>query len=281
MLYMLILLVLAGIGALVFLHFRKVGPAKAAANWPAAPGVMLATTVREPAPGGPAHYQPLVHYRYHVGGRDLEGVQLRLDRTVTHDRNKAYADIAPYPPGAPVQVRYNPMRPEESVLEVIAARSPFLVIAGGAVLALVLGIAAVAAMENGLFDEDAPPYSAPAPLTMDNMSMGTAPAPMANMPAATPPVATGSAINNHAASLPGRWSRTGDCTRIMEFLADGTVINLNGQRGTWQIATVSPRQSILTISGGGMTVRAWFDPYGTGYQLTPMDGTPQFTITRC
>jgi hypothetical protein len=283
LLHMLILLVLAGIGALVFLHFQRVGPAKAAANWPTAPGVMLAAAVREPAPGGPAKYQPLVHYRYNVGGRDMEGVQLRLADSATSDRNKAYADIAPYPPGTPVQVRYNPMRPEESVLELSAAKSPFLLIAGGLLLAIVLGVGAIVAVENGLFEkESAPaPYQAP-PLTMDNMSMGTTPPPVPDTSMTMDSTAAASSVNNHAASLPGRWSREGNCGRVMTFQADGTFINPNGQPGTWQVRPVSPRQSTLTISGGGHTVTAWLDPSGdSSFQVTPMDGSPAFTITRC
>lgn len=278
LLHMLFLLVLAGIGALVFLHFRKVGPTRAAANWPPAPGVMLAAAVREPAAGGPAQYQPLVHYRYHVGGRDLEGVQLRLADSATFDRNKAYADIAPYPPGTPVQVRYNPLRPEESVLELSAAKSPFLLIAGGLMAAIVLGVGAIAAVENGLFEEESTPapYQAP-PLTMDAMPMGNMASPMVPaMPSTAAP------LNNHAAALPGRWSREGNCGRVMTFQTDGTFVNPSGQPGTWQVRPVSAAQSTLTISGGGHTVTAWLDPSGdSSYRVTPMDGSPPFTIVRC
>jgi hypothetical protein len=281
LLYLLILLVLAGIGALVFLHFQRVGPARAAANWPPAPGVMLAAAVREPAPGGPTKYQPLVHYRYNVGGRDLEGVQLRLADTATPDRNKAYADIAPYPPGTPLQVRYNPLRPEESVLELTAPKSPYLLIAGGLLLAIVLGVGAIAAVENGLFEEESTPapYQAP-PLTMDTMPMGNTASPASDIAPAMP--STAAPLNNHAAALPGRWSRDGNCGRVMTFQADGTFMNPNGQPGTWQVRPVSAAQSTLTISGGGRTVTAWLDPSGdSSYRVTPMDGSPPFTIARC
>ncbi|HEX9933258.1 MAG TPA: DUF3592 domain-containing protein [Allosphingosinicella sp.] len=281
LLHLLIVAVLGALGGLIFLHVRRVGPTRAAASWPVAPGIMLATTVREPAPGGPPKYQPLVHYRYNVGGRDFEGVQLRLVETATFDRNKAYADIAPYAPGTAVHVRYNPQSPDRSVLELTPVSSPFLLIAGGLVLLIMLGIGAIVALESGIFDEPAAPYQPP-PTTMNDMSSSGIGNTTTGMSAPTPTAPTTAGVNNHPTTLIGSWTRSGDCSRVMQFLADGTIINPGGERGTWRLQGVTSRQSLITISGGGTSVGAWLDgDGGSSFVLTPTDGSAQFTIARC
>lgn len=107
----------AGFG---YAHFRAVGKAKAAETWPTATGRVLACEVVEEEStdeGTTTWYNPVVTYAYSAGGRELTGRRLRFGNYRSGSRSKAQAALGPYPVGASPAVRYNPEKPEESVLE--------------------------------------------------------------------------------------------------------------------------------------------------------------------
>jgi len=283
----LVLLVLiipfAGAGVLAFLFFR--GGGGAASRWPAAPGTMLATRVDDPAPGA-FGFTPLVHYRYQVGPQQFDGVQLRQGPVRAPTREAAYAMVARYPPGAPVQVRYNPHNPQESVLEAGGGgRNPLLLI--GAVVLLIGGLVPIGlqiADEAGLFDNDSSTSSYSNTGSVGNGSYGTTDMNvMSTPPMGSTPPSTAPSVNNHSLDLVGRWTRTGDCSRGMQLFTGGSMIAATGQSGTWSLNPVSANQSLITLAVGGISQRAWIDRMGEGhYRLTPMDsGEAQFDIRRC
>ena len=105
-----------------FAHVRAVGKAKAAESWPVAAGTVIGSEVREEESsdrdgGSTTWYNPVVRYRYSVGGREIEGTRLRYGNPRSASRKKAVAALLPYAPGSTITVRYDPANPEESVLE--------------------------------------------------------------------------------------------------------------------------------------------------------------------
>jgi hypothetical protein len=115
-------------------HFRAVGKAKAAENWPTAAGRVLSSEVveeestdREGATS--TWYNPVVTYSYAAGGRELTGRRLRFGNYRFASRKKAETALAPYPAGASPMVRYNPDSPEECVLETAKPGPIYLIMA--------------------------------------------------------------------------------------------------------------------------------------------------------
>ncbi|HEX8642325.1 MAG TPA: DUF3592 domain-containing protein [Allosphingosinicella sp.] len=234
-LLILALLALAGAVVLAVLHFRQAGPAKAARHWPVAPGVMVATRVDDPAPGGAMRWHPLVHYRYRVGEQDYEGVQLRPGGATATSRHEAEAMVARYAPGAQVGVRFNPYRPEESALEVPPSNPLLLIGAGALALLGLVPFALIAAEELDLFGGDyRPPVSPSSPTTTD-MGMGTD---MNMTMSTTPPAPT-------TAYFVGLWTEDGNCyPAALSMQSDGVFRTRGGGRGTWYVLGTS-----LTLSG--------------------------------
>lgn len=81
----------------------------------------------------------------------------------------------------------------------------------------------------------------------------------------TPPSATGQAagvpVPEYASWMLGRWSSGSDCTRSMEFRADGTATNSRGEPATF---TVTPNGAGvgITIQAGGNRLAGYMDPDG-------------------
>ena len=115
-------------------HFRAVGKAKSAETWPTATGRVLSSEVVEEESsdregGTSTWYNPVVTYAYSAGGRELTGRRLRFGNYRSANRKKAEAALAPYRVGSTPIVRYNPEKPEESVLETSKPGPIYLVMA--------------------------------------------------------------------------------------------------------------------------------------------------------
>ena len=103
-------------------YFRAAGKATAAESWPTAMGRVVSSEVRVEESSSrdgatTTWYNPIVVYGYSVGGRQMQGSRLRFGNPRSASRKKADAAIAPYPAGGTVNVRYNPEKAEECVLE--------------------------------------------------------------------------------------------------------------------------------------------------------------------
>jgi hypothetical protein len=117
------IMALAGLASIAYAALawkRRLKAAERSASWPVAEGTILsATIVHERNYDSPDEYVPLVRYRYLVGGRRLESDRLRAGgRTAYRDETRALAAIQFYKTGDEVRVRYDPLTPESSVLEV-------------------------------------------------------------------------------------------------------------------------------------------------------------------
>jgi Protein of unknown function (DUF3592) len=115
---------LAGANA-ILLWYRG----RQAALWPAVGGVVTRSRVESKklrmgstmyrTSGRSTYYRPDLAYSYEVGGGHFEGKRTRfgMSRRWSKDRTRWETLIAPYAVGQTVQVRYDPRKPGESVLE--------------------------------------------------------------------------------------------------------------------------------------------------------------------
>ena len=138
-------LVIGGFGlAVLAIVVSSLREAAAMKRWPVAQGRVLSAKVEEyresvsRGTGGPRDrmtlYRPVLLYEYEVAGKRFRGSRIAqspgLDCGVPEFAQKV---IGRYPVGTAVAVRYNPKRPDESVLE---PRVP-----GSWILAAAVGIA--------------------------------------------------------------------------------------------------------------------------------------------
>jgi hypothetical protein len=107
-------------GGLLFNMFRMRSQMQAAGNWDKIEGVITVSKVDQP----PSHVSddlndatPIIHYRYRVGGQDIEGDQISVGGTPLTTRVLALRTVARYPVGARVDVHVDPNDPKNALLE--------------------------------------------------------------------------------------------------------------------------------------------------------------------
>ena len=95
-----------------------------AASWPAVPGVISFSGVKETrsSTGTDSNhrtmaYQPNVEYSYEVNAHSYVGRRIKLDVTVAGSKAAAEAVVARYPVGAAVEVHYDPANPGDAAIE--------------------------------------------------------------------------------------------------------------------------------------------------------------------
>lgn len=114
--------------------------ARFAQKWPQVPGEIIFAKVTESTTHRGYVYEPSVRYRYEVNGEIYHSDRIRFGSLDINDSHSAAERaLQAYPKGSRVQVRYDPAKPSEAVLEVeIGSDTPGLVIGGS--LALLLGL---------------------------------------------------------------------------------------------------------------------------------------------
>ena len=139
-----LVLVCGGFGlAVLALAVSSLREAAAMKKWPVAKGRVLSSKVEEYRAdagsgnfGGPRGrmtlYRPVVSYEYEVGGQRYEGKRIAQSEGM----NKGVADFAEatvkrYAGGSAVDVRFNPKRPGECVLEPRVPKAWVVVVAIG------------------------------------------------------------------------------------------------------------------------------------------------------
>ena len=141
---LIVLLIFAGCGAF-FVIFTLLSRKKAqkAAGWRAVNGTITATEIKEHTSIddedgiGTTQYEPVVHYSYAVGGQTYTGKRIGYGFN-RFDLGTARKKLEQYPQGSSVEVRYNPEKPEEAVLETTVGGSKVLLIVG--MIFLVIGL---------------------------------------------------------------------------------------------------------------------------------------------
>lgn len=150
-----IILLIAGAGLIVWSQILKKqdDPQNAAArSWPEAPAHVVNAWV-EPlssAPGAPPMgFEPRIHYRYQLGGRDYDGYRIAFADLRGPDHHQAGARLAAYPIGSWIRIRYNPAQPEESVAEVRSSSVNMILIIGMVLVGLGTLLLVIAAIMGG------------------------------------------------------------------------------------------------------------------------------------
>lgn len=112
--------------------------ARESAGWPSVEGEILQSGLDEQISSGTTGrgsrtYQPVVRYRYRVGGTDFDGQRVALGEYATAARADAEAVVQRYAVGRRVPVHYRPDAPATAVLEVGSHGLPWLYTAIGLV----------------------------------------------------------------------------------------------------------------------------------------------------
>jgi len=113
-------------GALIHPYRR----AADAASWPAVPCVILESKVQN-IERSRTLFEPLVRYRYLIGGQDYESDRIWFAGDVSQQGEQPSREaIRPYPSGSQTTCRVNPENPADSVLDPVL-RGPIPWILGG------------------------------------------------------------------------------------------------------------------------------------------------------
>lgn len=119
---MLIAILAGGAGCiLVILSWQKKRSEAVTGTWLPTQGVVLSSTVKEHravngVDSDRAVFSPMVRYQYTLGSRTYTGMRITFS-PVQYTRQKADQAAHRYPPSTPVTVYYDPLHPEEAVLE--------------------------------------------------------------------------------------------------------------------------------------------------------------------
>lgn len=102
---------------------RRVHLADRVQHWRTTDGEILSSDIVEVPTSEDDHYQARVAYRYRVNGHNFTGRQIRVGpkKLVFPQRSRAVSVIQTYSAGTRVTVHYDPVRPENAVLEPVAA----------------------------------------------------------------------------------------------------------------------------------------------------------------
>jgi hypothetical protein len=138
-------------------HRRASAQRAASERWLNAPGRIVAAEVRRGGGTTSSHYAyyvPAVRYTYVVNGREREGTRLRFGMPSARSPGGVQAMLRPYPPGATVQVRYDPDNPDQSVLEPGKGSANMLIAAVACAFLSLAGVAIAVLAVKGVFTAD-------------------------------------------------------------------------------------------------------------------------------
>ena len=142
--------VLGLIGASVLLTgLFKVRKLRASRSWARTTGTIGEASVRESFSCGDEQtadsysYIPEIVYQFQVEGHTFRGDRISFDRKAYSKRQQAQAVAAGYPVGAPVEVFFDPAKPDQSVL-VRKSGMGWVLVAAGAVTVLLAAASAIA-----------------------------------------------------------------------------------------------------------------------------------------
>lgn len=118
----LISILAGGLGGVFFvLAWQRKRREDVTKNWQSTPGIILTSEVKEhnavdPAQPGKTIFTPMVRYQYVCAGNSFTGFRITLN-SVEYSREKAQQIAARFSPGSSVTVFYDPLHPQEAILE--------------------------------------------------------------------------------------------------------------------------------------------------------------------
>lgn len=133
---------------LVFLIINNANRKKTqkALSWPVARGTVTHIEIKEHTSvddedgATSTTYEPVVEYTYQVMGQPYTSRRIAYGAS-QFDKNTAHQKMVQYPQGKVVEVRYNPDKPAESVLETVVAGGKAFQIVG--LIFLLIGVVCV------------------------------------------------------------------------------------------------------------------------------------------
>lgn len=139
----LVLGLIFGLLGLVFLIINNLNRKKAhkALAWPVASGTVTKTDIKEHTSVDDEDgitsttYEPVVEYTYQVMGQPYTSRRIAYGAS-QFDKNTARQKVEQYPQGKTLEVRYNPDKPAEAVLETAVAGGKVFQVVGFLFLAI-------------------------------------------------------------------------------------------------------------------------------------------------
>ena len=123
--YSVIIVIAAIFGSLSYWYgARTTKKNKAAAKWPTVPGVIISAEldsyVKYDDDGDASTmYTPLITYKYEVEGQEYTNNRVRVQAFVaTNMQSVSSKKLEEYPVGGAVDVHYDPLNPEDALLEI-------------------------------------------------------------------------------------------------------------------------------------------------------------------
>ena len=122
--YIVIIVIAAIFGAISYWYgWRTMNKNKAAANWPTVPGVIISAElesyVKHDDGDATTMYRPLITYEYEVEGQVYTNNRVRVQAFVaTNMQSVSSKKLEEYPVGGAVDVHYDPLNPEDALLEI-------------------------------------------------------------------------------------------------------------------------------------------------------------------
>jgi hypothetical protein len=119
---LLISILAVGLGCILFiLAWQRKRKEDISKTWLPTPGVILTSELREHNPIDPAQKNktvstPMVRYQYSCAGNSFTGYRITFN-SIEYSHANAQQIVAHYTPGSSVTVFYDPLRPEEAVLQ--------------------------------------------------------------------------------------------------------------------------------------------------------------------
>ncbi len=111
-----------GLGcALIVIAWQRKRKENITGSWVPTQGVILSSEVKEHRAVNPGNsnqtvFSPMVRYRYTCAGRSFSGFRVTFN-PVNYTREKAEQVANQYTPGSQISIYYDPLHPEEAVLE--------------------------------------------------------------------------------------------------------------------------------------------------------------------
>lgn len=106
---------------MILAGIRNLRRGAASAGWPTTEGLIVASSVEEhghlKTDGRSPTFHAKVAYEYKLGGQRYESSQLSYKSYGTSKAARAKRIVEKYPVGTEVTIYYNPMKPDQAVLE--------------------------------------------------------------------------------------------------------------------------------------------------------------------
>jgi hypothetical protein len=124
-----------GLGCVFFvLAWQRKRKEDVTKTWQAIPGIILSSEVKEhsavdPEQSSKTLFTPVVRYQYVCAGNAYKGYRITIN-SIEYSLEKAHKVVSRFSPGSSVTVYYDPLHPQEAILERDTRGFNILLVAG-------------------------------------------------------------------------------------------------------------------------------------------------------